>query len=518
MRMLFGVAVFTLAMLDGTAGAADWSRFRGPNGSGVAVGSDPLPAEIGPEENLLWKAILPPGRSSPVVVSGRIFLTGIRDGNQPVTLCFDQTSGDLIWERPSPQRESMTLGHGGGFAQATCTANDEYVLSFFGCSGLLCYDREGELVWQREFGELNTQYGVASSPVLVDDRVILNQDLDTGSFLIAMRLSDGETIWEVARPSFIANFVTPVIWDQAGQRQVVVPGSLKVIGYDFETGKEVWQVDGVSWSVVSTPIFDEDGTLYVNAKAPGEIDGAIPLPPLDQALKESDHDDSGTFNRAEFENFGPRAGFFPTLDRNKDSEISPEEYGYVDNLWSQSADVLMAIQPGGTGDITESHVLWTFDRSLPFCPSPVYHAGHIYTVKDLGVVNCLVAATGKRESRERRISSRQEYYSSPVVGDDKIYVASERGNVSVISAEPKWEEVHFVKFDEDIYATPAIVDGRIFLRTTETLYCFGFANLDDARVERAEALADSGSSLTPLIIGICLAGGLGLVGLVFWRR
>jgi hypothetical protein len=333
---------------------------------------------------------------------------------------------------------------------------------------------------------------------------------------MAVRLSDGETVWETARPEFIANFVTPVIWSVAGQRQVVVPGSLHAVGYDLETGNEVWRVRGLSWSVVSTPVIDEKGVLYVNAMAPGEREGAIPLPPYDEALTQFDHDQTGTFNKQEFEGFGPRSGFFRTLDRNKDGEITRDEYQYVDSLWSNSQDVLIAIRPGGRNDITDTHVAWQHHRSLPFCPSPLYYAGHIYTFKDLGIVNCLDADTGKRVARERRISGRQSYYSSPVVGDGKIYIASERGDFSVITAEPDWRELSHERFDEDFYATPAIVDGRIFARTTETLYCFGFPDVESVRVQRVADSHDQAKTRLSVVLGV--AGGVGIMSVLWFSR
>jgi len=112
----------------------------------------------------------------------------------------------------------------------------------------------------------------------------------------------------------------------------------------------------------------------------------------------------------------------------KDEEIVRDEYDYVDKLWSESRDVLLAISPGGSGDITESHVKWGYRRPLPNTPSPVLHDGHLYMVKKGGIVNCINVATGKSVSvKQRRVSAQFDYYSSPVVGDGKIYLTNDRG-------------------------------------------------------------------------------------------
>lgn len=442
------------------------------NAAGVAIGEEPLPRALD-DSTLLWRTDVAPGRSSPVMAAGRIFITGMRDEIQPVVMCVDAGTGELLWEQPAPRKEEPGLAFGGGYAQCTCTCTEDFVVSFFGASGLLCHDRDGQLVWHKEFPPFNTQFGVGSSPIIVDDRIILGQDFDTDSFLMAIDLATGETIWRTTRPDFIANYATPMLWESDGQRQIVFPGSLFVVGYDFETGEEVWSVGGMSWSVISTPVVGADGTLFVNATAPGEDEGAIPLPRFAEAIQSSDHDKSGTLNRDEFEEFGPRAGFFPTLDRNKDGEIVESEYTYVDKLWANSRDGLLAISPGGKGDITHTHVRWAYRRSLPNTPSPVVHDGHLYMVKNGGIVNCIEAATGKA-IKQGRVSGRGDYYSSPVVGDGVIYLANEDGDVSVITADPNWQEVGHSQLDDDIYSTPAIVNGRIYLRTTESLFCFGY--------------------------------------------
>jgi outer membrane protein assembly factor BamB len=141
-------------------------------------------------------------------------------------------------------------------------------------------------------------------------------------------------------------------------------------------------------------------------------------------------------------------------------------------IFGAANNMILAIKPGGHGDITDTHVLWKYGKTLPYCPSPVFTNNLVFMVKDGGIVSCLDAKTG-RLTKQGRVSGTAGYYSSPVAGDGKVYLLSQRGELTVISAEPQWRELSSAKFGEDAYATPAIVDGRIYLRTAGHLYCFG---------------------------------------------
>lgn len=496
----------------GTLAAADWPQFRGLNSSGIAPGDEPLPSVLGPEDNLLWKTSTPSGRSSPIVAGGRVFITATRDTADFVTICLDAASGEILWQQQAPLARLLALAPNGGQSQSSCAADAQHVVSYFGSSGLICYDHEGEQLWYREFEPFNTQFGTGSSPVIVDDKVVLCQDSETDAFLAVLDLATGDEVWRTERGQFSSSFATPVIWDNEGQRQIVVAGSLAVTGYDFATGEQVWTVGGIAWCVVSTPVVGENGLLYVNAASPGEGFGVIAFPPFEEGLTTSDRDGDGSFNRDEFEEFGPRAGFFPTLDRDKDGYVVREEYEYINDLWLNSKDVLLAIRPGGKGDITETHVAWSHSQSLPFVPSPVAYGGHLFTVKDAGVINCLDMETG-RPSKRGRLKTRGDYYSSPVIGDGKIYLSNDLGQLSVISAEGRWRELGGGDLGEEVYATPAIADGRIFIRSIGNLYCFGFADFDAELERRANAIS-------PQVWWA--AGGAGgcavvVLGLLFWR-
>ena len=160
------------------------------------------------------------------------------------------------------------------------------------------------------------------------------------------------------------------------------------------------------------------------------------------------------------------------VDRDKDGQINRDEYESMRRVFQQARNVVLAIKPGGRGDISKSHVLWEYTRVIPYCPSPVVYGDHLYLIKNGGILTVLDIHTGKA-LKEGRIEATGDYYSSPVAGDGKIYLLSQKGRLTVLAAREGWEELSHADFGEDAYATPALVDGRIFLRTANHLYCFG---------------------------------------------
>jgi outer membrane protein assembly factor BamB len=321
-------------------------------------------------------------------------------------------------------------------------------------------------------GPFNDDYGAGSSPILVGDRIVVNQDHDTDSFLMAVDKRTGKMIWKADRSEFPRNYATPVVWTVAGKKQIVVPATLRVVGYDLETGQEIWTVRGLSRIVIMTPVVAPDGTLYVAAWAPGgDETERIEVLAYDEFAAMYDKNGDGSFEEAEFPE-GPVRSRFRQFDRDKTGLVSKAEYESMRGIFEAAHNVLVAIRPGGTGDITDTHVLWKYGKLLPYCPSPVLWHDLIFMVKDGGIVSCLDAKTG-RPTKQGRVSGTAGYYSSPVAGDGKIYLLSQRGELTVISAERQWKEISSTKLDEDAFATPAIVDGRIYVRTAGYLYCFG---------------------------------------------
>jgi outer membrane protein assembly factor BamB len=430
-----------------------------------------LPTKIGPTTNVVWKTELPPGHSSPVVVGDRIYVTAVRD-QKLLTIALDRANGKVLWEEAAPAKNLETIHKIGSLAQPSPTADEERVVSFFGSCGLFCYDRAGKLLWSVPMGPFKNNFGAGSSPILTGDRVILCQDHDEGSFLTALDKKTGKAIWRTDRSEFLRGYCTPVLWGAGEKKQIVVAGTLRVAGYDFETGKEVWTVYGIARTICMTPVVGDDGRLYVAGwSAGGDADARIKVEPFETVIKERDKNGNGTLEREEL-NGHPFQERFEQVDTNKDGAITREEYERFRELFQKGQNVVLAIRAGGKGDVTESHVVWRNTKQVPFCASPLSAGDCIFTVKDGGILSSLDVKDGTL-IKNARLAGKGNYYSSPVTGDGKIYLVDERGRFTVVSAVREWEVLSQGDFEEDAYATPAIVDGRIYLRTAGHLYCFG---------------------------------------------
>src|SRR5439155_11398606 len=316
-------------------------------------------------------------------------------------------------------------------------ADDERVITFFGSSGLVCHDHAGKLVWHRPMGPFNNDFGAGSSPVLAGDWVLLCQDHDQNSFLMALDKRTGKTIWRTDRSEFLRGFCTPVIWEVRGRKEVVVAGTLRVAGYELDTGKEAWTVRGIARTMCASPVLG-DGRLYLSGWAAGGDPGAaIEVEPFDVVIKRADKNANGTLERSEL-NGHPFAERFTQVDVNGDGSITRAEYERFRELFQKGRNAVVAIRPGGQGDVTDSHVAWTNTRQVPFCASPLYHDGLLYTLKNGGLFACLDARDGK-VIKQGRLQDTGNYYSSPLSGDGKIYVLSERGSLTVVRAARDWE-------------------------------------------------------------------------------
>lgn len=463
----FAVAICLPA---GNAGAEDWPQFRGPNASGVSQSKLSLPTEISPDAPVLWKATVPPGHSSPVLFGDRIYLTGVHD-KLLKTLAFDRRTGARLWERDAPYETLEATHRTGSFAQSSPATDGEIVVSFFGSSGLHAWDRDGQPLWSHRMGPFKNDFGAGSSPIIVDDLVILVQDHDLDSFIAAFDKRTGKEVWRKDRADFLRNYATPVIWEHDDRKEIVVAATLRIVGYDLATGAENWTVTGVSRIVNMTPVIGPDNTLYAACWSPGGEDNERVDPPPVEELFTRDADKNGTIEQSEFPD-GPLQRRFNQIDRNKDGHITPEEYSFVRQVLSGGRNVVLAIKPGGRGDITRSHVAWEYTRQIPYCPSPLYYQGVLYLIKDGGILTTLDPANG-RILKQSRIQATGKYYASPVGGDGKVYLLSEDGDVTVITAEAQWKVLHTASFKADGHGTPALADGRIYVRIGEQLLSFG---------------------------------------------
>lgn len=451
--------------------AAAWNRFRGPNGTGIAAGR--YPAAIGPDQGVVWKRAFPEGFSSPALARDRLFLTGVED-ERLFTYAVDRESGATLWRReaPRPRRtEFLVINHA---AAASAAVDEDTVVVFFDEFGLLAYDHDGRERWRLPLGPFDNVYGMGASPILVGDVVVQACDQSTDSFVLGVSKHDGRILWRQERPSAISGHCTPVVYTTpAGRDEVILPGSLLLDAYDARTGERTWWVRGLPSEMKSVPVLLED-TLWTHGfSSPLNNRGQqIFLPAFDRALADWDTDGDGRVSAAEI----PHAELqrlFVFYDLDGDGSLGADEWASTRaNL--EAVNSAMAIRVGGRGDRTETNVLWQAYRDIPQLPSPLVYASTYYLLADQGgLLTRLDPATGERIDKGRLDGAIDAYYASPVAADDKVYLLSEAGLLTVLDARGGYESLHGADFGERCYATPALEDGRIWLRTLGHLYCFG---------------------------------------------
>ncbi len=450
---------------------AGWSRFRGPNGSGVGD-SDNLPVEIGPDRNVIWKTAVPEGYSSPVLTPDRIFLTAF-ENDRLLTIGLDRATGRELWRREAPRPRVERLDPRNNPAAPSPTVDDARVYVFFAEFGLLAYDFDGNEVWRVPLGPFDNLYGMGASPVVFDGKVLLVCDQRTGSFLIAVDGESGEVAWRVDRLEAASSHATPVVWQpEGGEPQLLVVGSFLFSGYSIATGERLWWVRGMIHEMKSVPVI-ADGIAYVNGYGSPLNDpgNTMDVGSFAEALA-NDTDGDGLLSREELPEGGRARRRIGMSDLDRDGKLSENDWSYFRNSMAMT-NGMFAIRLGGSGDMTEENFVWLYSRSVPQLPSPLLYDGLLYMINDGGIVTILDPATGERLDQGRLLDGVDSYRASPVAGDGKIYMVSELGMVSVLEPGPTLRVVAAADLDDTVYGTPAIDGGRIYLRTGTTLYCFG---------------------------------------------
>ncbi|MEX0675944.1 MAG: PQQ-binding-like beta-propeller repeat protein [Pirellulales bacterium] len=425
-----------------------------------------LPDELDPRQ-AIWKQSLPNGNSTPTIVGNRIFLTA-HEGQELLTLCLDRDTGKELW-RHGIRVEALEKVHNEGSpADATVACEGQRVFAFFGSYGLLCYDLEGKPLWTKKLGPFRDEFGSASSPILADGKIILSEDHDLDSFVIAVRQDNGETLWQTSREGFTRSYATPVVWKTGGRTQLVVAGSLQLVAYDLDSGVPLWSVDGFARIVNTTPVVAGD-TLYVATWSPGgDSDARIAMEPWETALSLWDKNKDSRLQGEELPAGEVRSRFF-RIDLDGNQTLDVVEWGKYARIFELAQNAVVALRPDPSGGTPRT--AWEYNRGIPYVASPLVYRDQVVLVKDGGIITTLTAADGKL-TKQIRARDAARYYSSPVAGDDKIYVASVDGVVTVLRAPPRLEIISSHDFGERIAATPVLSDGRIYLRTASALYCF----------------------------------------------
>lgn len=471
---------------------AHWAQFRGPNGQGVAADGEP-PTSFSVNSNVVWKLTTPPGHSSPCVWGDRIFLTGV-DEKQLVVLGIDRKTGKELWRQKIPVAKLEKHHATSSPVSPTPAADGERVYVYCGSFGLIAYDHDGQEKWQYPIPTPKNKYGMATSPILFGNSVILVQDVEEGaSRILALHRADGTMQWEQPRPLFPSGWSTPMIWSNADQPELIVLGSGRLTAYDPASGQERWWVSGFPQETVALPVAG-DGLVYASSAAlGGRGNQKLDIAFMWKDLLQYDANQDGKVQIQEIpENYrlilrpelpkdhpgyafpAPFRGMAQGMDADRDGALTEAEcVSFGAGFETFSAPVLVGVRPGGKGDVSQSHVAWQMRRGIPEVPSPLFYQGLIYQVRDGGLITCVDAKDGSVRYQDR-LGVGGQYCASPVAGAGRIYLVSQSGTVSVLkSGESTLSILARNELAEPVFATPAIVGRTIVVRTKEHLYTFG---------------------------------------------
>jgi outer membrane protein assembly factor BamB len=462
------LTVFSALLLT----AADWPQFRGPNASGVADDTN-LPVAFGPATNVVWKTAVPGGHSSPALAGDKIFLTGF-EKEDLYTIALDRATGRVLWRRKAPRpRIQVSERPANSPTSGSPVSDGRNVYVFFWDFGLLAYGPDGNELWRVPLGPFNNPFGHGSSPILAGSTLLMNCDQDTGSFLLAVDKNTGRTLWRAPRPHAQRGYATPVLYrNPDGKQQVVISGSYRLSGYDLETGKEVWWIRRLPWQIKPTPVISDNVVYFITFSGESDPGEQEIVPPFEAALSQLDRNKDGKLAKDELTDKRAIARFDEYLDLDDTGFLEDRDWDrYRERRLGENS--LRAYRLGGEGDLTETHFLWKNPRTLPNVPSPLVYRGVLYTLKEGGILTSFDIKTGAILKQARLPGGPGDYYSSPVAADGKIYAVSEEGKASVIQAGAQWQILQVNDLEDGCKATPAIADGKLYVRTYGTMYCFG---------------------------------------------
>lgn len=470
--------------------ADDWPQFRGPNCTGISASTKSLPVEFSATKNLLWAAEVGDGVGSPVVAAGRAFVCGMAGDDTIRLSAFDATSGERLWKRDWATGKLPEVHKTNSHASTTPAADADRCYFYFSTLGLVAVDaKTGEDVWHQKLPTpfFVFKWGPAMSPVLYKNKVLFCQDDDLFPALYAFDKKSGEMLWKDARDDMSVNYSHPVICQTDQGDEIVVAGTGLLIGYDPDSGKRLWQARTLLRNIKTTPV-SHDGNVFISLQSSG-----IANQWLSTADRSETGNNDGKLSKAEMQAFVgemkiPDEFYKKTFDRgdaNQDGVLEGAELDVAflspDNFAGATFDVeepgdefVMAIRAGGRGDVTETHLLWKHEtKYTDHIVSPLVHDGRMFLIKGGGRTTLFDTTDGEPLRGVKRIPNACEYFASPICGDGKIYLAGENGIVVVLADTPDYEFLAKNDMGDSIVGTPAIADGRLFIRTREKLMAVG---------------------------------------------
>lgn len=408
------LALLLVLSVSGIASAADWPRFRGPNGAGTALDKD-VPIKWN-DANVLWKTAIPGvGHSSPIVCRGRVFLqSASEDGEEHWLISLDAATREILWKTPSSGHS--TKKHPlNSFASSTPATDGQrvYAISWDGKDiHLGAFDFQGgKAIWEKNLGSFRSQHGVGHSPMLIDGKVILANDQDGSSHLLAFDARTGNAVWQVERRPFRTCYSTPIIHVRPdGGKELIVASTAGISAYNPADGKVNWWY---TWSFRGMPLRTVGSPILTNALVVA---------------------------------------------------TSGDGSGVRDTI---------AVKLGGDGDVTRSNLAWENRKNEPFSyvPCLLAHGDHIFSVHDKGKASCHLTSSGEEVWSERLDTA--GFTASPILVDGKIYAVSNKGSVYVYEAAAEFRLLAKNAVGEHVSSTPAVADNRLFIRGDKHLFCIG---------------------------------------------
>lgn len=406
-RRIFLVGILVLGMGSiSFLKAQNWPTWRGPNGDGTSVETN-LPVQWDSTANVIWKTRVPGfGHSSPIVWGDRLFtISAIHETQERVLLCYNCDNGELLWQTVMVKTKLEDKHSDNSYASGTPATDGKLVyVSFLEGDQVVvaAYDFSGKKIWSQKPGTFSSPHGYSCSPVLFEDKVMINGNSLGDSFMAAMNKTTGEMIWKVPHEKPAHSFSTPIFREMAGKMQMIFCGNQEIAAYNPDNGEKIWYINGPSEDFCSSPVYNSKNDLVL-----------------------------------------------------------------VSSAWPQRH--LLAIKPDGRGDVSESHVVWRTTKGAYYVPSPVCTDDYLFTTMTNGRVHCLDVATGNIIWQE----DLGKQYSSPVLANGLVYMPNDDGIITVIQPGPEFTVVAKNDMGEKMNASPAISNGKIYLRGYEHLFCIG---------------------------------------------
>jgi len=394
-----------------------WPRFRGPNGSGHGTGFN-WPTTWN-EKAILWKVPLPgEGHGSPVIYDGRIFLQASdKAGQERLVMCLNSNDGSLVWKHALSGKRASSMHKKNSLASGTAACDDQrvYFCHWDGSSvQLAAYaSTDGKPIWSIPLGKHESQHGAGYSPIVAQDKVIAVSDGDNHAEVFCVDAKSGTVLWTQKRQEFRASYCTPLIRSSHQGDEVIVSSTAGLTGYDLASGQTHWNW---VWPFETKPL---------------------------------------------------RSVSSPVLSRDNTLLASAGDGG------GDRDSVAVKLPQGDTTDERTPRLLWQLRRDVPYVTCFLEQNNQVYYVADKGVAGCLDLNTGKTRWTQRLAGN---FTSSPLLVDGNVIGVNEDGELFAFVAQPdKYQLLGRLKLGETVLASPALADGKLYVRGQQHLFCLGTA-------------------------------------------